>query len=419
MNIGIMTIGNELTSGRVTDANAAMIARHVVQEGWWVAAMCAVPDQLAAIKRAMDFLLAQAEAVVVTGGLGPTADDMTTAAVAEIFQRPLYTDEAVLAHIKNIFSTYGLKWTDNNAKQAVFPQGATIIPNPTGTAPGFAIRTEGKTVAVIPGVPAEAARMLQEGVLPLLRQDFPQAVRHRAMTTFKTFGLSEAAVDEALADLHLDRRGIEVGFSPQFPENHVVLSILGGEKAVVERRLAEAAVEVSRRLASYIFARDDEPLEGVVARLLTERGLTIAVAESCTGGLITDRLTDVPGSSSFLERGVVVYANAAKTALLGVPGEIIDTHGAVSEATARLMAEGVRALAKTDLGLASTGIAGPSGGTPEKPVGTVFIALADGRETLCRHYRFRWHRRRNKVIAAQAALMMLRHYLQGKDHHGP
>lgn len=413
MNIGIMTIGNELTSGRVMDANAAVIARHFVWQGWRVTATVSVPDDTEAIRRAMDYLLPQTEAVVVTGGLGPTADDITTEAIGEIFHLPLYTDEAVLTHIKNLFSTYRLKWTENNAKQAVFPRGAVIIPNPTGTAPGFAIRTGGKIIAVIPGVPAEMARMLTEGVIPLLRREFPDNARHVAVKTFKTFGLSEAAVDETLAALELAQTAIDVGFYPNFPENHIVLCAVGDDKTTVEARLNTAADQVFELLKNHIFAQDDETLEGVVARLLTAKGLTLAVAESCTGGLITDRLTDVPGSSVFLERGVVVYSNTAKINLLGVPAEVIATHGAVSETTARLMADGVRKLAKTDLGLAATGIAGPSGGSEAKSVGTVFIALADGNKTLCRRYHFRWARRRNKIISAQAALMLLRNYLIG------
>jgi len=179
-------------------------------------------------------------------------------------------------------------------------------------------------------------------------------------------------------------------------------------------KLREAGTRVEARLGKYIFARGDETLEGIVAGLLTERHLTLAVAESCTGGLIADRLTDVPGSSVFLERGVVTYSNAAKTALLGVPAAVIGEHGAVSAETARLMAEGVRRLAGTDLGLAVTGIAGPSGGTEAKPVGTVHIALADSGQTLARQYAFRWDRRRNKVMGAYSALMLLMRYLRGE-----
>ncbi|MHB9099887.1 MAG: nicotinamide-nucleotide amidohydrolase family protein, partial [Syntrophales bacterium] len=264
----------------------------------------------------------------------------------------------------------------------------------------------------------EARRMLPEGVIPLLRTAFPEAALHVETSTFKLFGIPEAAVDAAMADADLAGLGVAIGFYPNFPENHIVLTARTASAAEAGEKLREAGARVEARLGKHIFARGDETLEKIVAGLLTEKHLTLAVAESCTGGLITDRLTDVPGSSTFLERGVVTYSNGAKTALLGVPEAVIGEHGAVSAETARLMAEGVRRLAGTDLGIAVTGIAGPSGGTEEKPVGTAYIALADGGTTFCRHYAFRWERRRNKVAASQAALLMLRRHLLGEAADG-
>lgn len=413
MKIGILTIGNELTSGRISDTNSAMIARAMQEQGWPVAAMLSVGDDDGAIRDALDFLLERAEAVIATGGLGPTADDITTAAFARAFGLSLYTDEAVLAHIKELFAKRRLAWTENNAKQAVFPEGAEVIANPAGTAAGFALRREGRIVAVIPGVPAEARRMLPEGVIPLIREAFPETALHVETSTFKLFGIPEAAVDAALADADLAGLGLGVGFYPNFPENHLVLTARTASAEEAGRSLSAACERVIARLGAHLFARGQETLEGLVARMLTEKKLSLAVAESCTGGLITDRLTDVSGSSVFLERGVVTYSNAAKTALLGVPEAVIAAHGAVSAETARLMAEGVRRLAGTDLGLAVTGIAGPTGGTEEKPVGTVFVALADGGRTLCRRHALRWDRRRNKIAAAQTALLMLLRTLSG------
>ncbi|MFH1080791.1 MAG: CinA family nicotinamide mononucleotide deamidase-related protein [Pseudomonadota bacterium] len=372
-------------------------------------------DEDGAIKQALGFILARSDAVVVTGGLGPTADDITTQAIARAFGLELYTDEAVLRHIRGIFEKYRLNWTENNAKQAVFPEGAEVIANPVGTAAGFALKQKGKLIAVLPGVPREIARMLPESVLPILQREFPEAAQHSAVRTIKSFGLSEAAVDKALADLDFGRLGIRIGFYPNFPENHIVLTAIGSQKSELEARISEAEAGIVGRLKKYVFAYDGETLEGLVAKWLTDKGWTLAVAESCTGGLVTDRLTDIPGSSIFLERSVVTYSNAAKTELLGVPADVLEQHGAVSEQTARLMAEGVRKLARTDLGLAITGIAGPAGGTSQKPVGTVYIALADGNESLCRHYAFRWDRRRNKIISSQAALLMLKRYLAGEE----
>jgi len=413
MKIGILTIGNELTSGRIQDTNSALIARAMQEQGWPVAAMLSVGDDDGAIRDALDFLLTRAEAVIATGGLGPTADDITTAAIARAFGLTLCTDDSVLAHIRDLFTKRRLAWTENNTKQADFPEGAEIIANPTGTAAGFAVRREGKIVAVIPGVPAEARRMLPEGVIPLFRKAFPEAALYVETSTFKLFGIPEAAVDAALADADLAGLGLGVGFYPNFPENHLVLTARTASAEEAGKKLRAAGARVEARLGKHIFAHGQETLEGLVARMLTEKRLSLAVAESCTGGLITDRLTDIPGSSGFLERGVVTYSNASKTDLLGVPEAVIAAHGAVSAETARLMAEGVRRLAGTGLGLAVTGIAGPSGGMEAKPVGTVHVALADAEKTVCRHYALRWDRRRNKIAAAQTALLMLLRYLLG------
>jgi nicotinamide-nucleotide amidase len=418
MNIGILTIGNELTTGRIHDTNSALIARAAQEQGWKVAAMLSVGDEDDAIREALDYLLTHAEAIVVTGGLGPTADDITTAAIARAFGLPLKMDEAVLARIQGLFAQRRFPWTENNAKQAVFPDGAEVIPNPTGTAAGFAVRRNGRIVAVIPGVPAEARRMLPEGVIPLFRREFPQAALHVETSTFKLFGLSESAVDVEVADAGLASLGVSVGFYPNFPENHLVLTARTATTEEAAVRLREAGARVEQRLGANIFAHGTETIEGNIARLLTDKGLTLAVAESCTGGLITDRLTDVPGSSRFLERGVVCYSNAAKTALLGVPETVIAEHGAVSDATARRMAEGIRRLAGTDFGLAVTGIAGPTGGSEDKPVGTTWIGLAGAAETISRRYGFRWDRRRNKVAAAQFSLLMLWQHLAGRPRDG-
>lgn len=414
MKIGILTIGNELMNGRTADTNSSFIAREVNQQGWQVEAMMSVGDQFDTIKSRLDYLLTLTDVVICTGGLGPTADDITTAAIAQAFGLPLYTDENLLQGIKDRFAKFNLKWVGSNAKQAMFPQGAEIIANPIGTAAGFALQRGGKIIFVIPGVPAETKRMLPEGVIPVLRRYFPQNEQYSAKQTIKTFGLSEAAVDDALKDIDFNSLGVSIGFYPVFPENHLVLISRCKTLKEAQDKIKTARDEITTRLKKYIFHYGEETLEEIVAALLVQKKMTISVAESCTGGLITNRLTDVPGSSDYLERGLITYSNKAKTEMLGVPAEIIAKHGAVSEETARLMAEGVRKIAGTDLGLSATGIAGPTGGSKEKPVGTVYLALADSKQTICRHYAFRWDRRRNKHIFSEAALIMIKDYLQGK-----
>ena len=414
MKIGILTIGNELMNGRTVDTNSSFIAREVNQQGWHVEVIMSVGDDFEAIKNRLNYLLPLTDAVICTGGLGPTADDITTAAIAQAFGLPLYTDETVLNGIKERFAQYNLRWVENNAKQALFPLGAEIIANPVGTAAGFALQREGKIIFVIPGVPVETKRMLPEGVIPVLRRYFPQNEQYSAKQTIKTFGLSEAAVDDALKDIDFNSLGVIIGFYPVFPENHLVLISRRKTLKEAQDKLKMARDEITNRLEKYIFHYGEETLEEIVAALLIEKKMTLAVAESCTGGLISNRLTNVAGSSAFFERGIVTYSNAAKIKLLGVPAGVIEKYGAVSEETARLMAEGIRKITGADLGLSSTGIAGPTGGSPDKPVGTVYLALSDSLQTICAHHVFRWDRKRNKHVFSEVALIMIKDFLQGK-----
>ena len=414
MKVAILTIGNELMSGRTADTNSSFIAREVNLRGWRVEAMMSVEDNFDKIKNRLNYLMSLADAVICTGGLGPTADDITTEAIAQAFDLPLYIDDEVLSYIKEIFARHNLVWIENNRKQAMFPQGAEVIPNPSGTAPGFALKVDGKLIFVVPGVPRETQKMFPEGVMPILHREFPQKEQYMAKQTIKTFGLSEAAVDKNLADIDFAALGVDIGFYPVFPENHIVLVSRQPTLKAAQEKLQTAQDEVAMRLNKFIFSYGEKKLEEIVADMLKEKKMTIAVAESCTGGLITCRLTDIDGSSKYLERGAVTYSNAAKISLLSVPAAIIEEHGAVSEETARLMAEGIRKMAGTDLGLASTGIAGPQGGTAAKPVGTVYLALSDATETICRHYVYRWDRKRNKIIFSQAALFLLKNYLSEK-----
>jgi nicotinamide-nucleotide amidase len=412
MKVGILTIGNELISGRTQDTNASFIARELQRQGWQVTAIMSVGDDDDAIRGGLDYLLSVADGLIVTGGLGPTTDDITAAAIARAFGLKLETDETVLQHIKDKMASRNLPWTPNNAKQALFPAGVETIINMAGMTWGFSFKQSGRLIAVIPGVPVEAKKMLIEGVIPIFRREFSYDI-HVLTRAIKLSGISESFVDQALAGVAFTNIGVTIGFYPHFPELELVLTARDVQREKAAEKIAQAENEVVKRLSEYIFAYDQDTLEGVVAALLIEKKVNIALAESCTGGLIADRLTNVPGSSAFFERGVVTYSNTAKEELLGVPPDVIGKYGAVSEETAVLMAEGIRKLAKTDLGLAVTGIAGPTGGTAEKPVGTVYIALADGKDTYCRHFSFSWERRRNKVLTSQRALMILRKYLMG------
>ncbi|MCK9230447.1 MAG: competence/damage-inducible protein A [Syntrophales bacterium] len=412
MKAGLLIIGDELTGGSIPDVNSSFIAGELDLSGWDVSTILLTGDDPEAIANGLEYLLSRSDAVIVSGGLGPTADDITTAAIAAAFNLPLDENREILARLKERFSSFGIPWTENNAKQAWFPRGAGIIENPAGTAPGFYLKREDKAVIVVPGVPREVRQMVPRGVLPLLERDFPVTGGEKARKTIRIFGLSESRVDEIIAGMG-PFPGVTLGFYPRFPENHLVLLARGRGRNEAVARLDEAARRIHEALGPYIYGLDDETLEGVVARILTERALTLSVAESFTGGLITDRLTDIPGSSLFLERGVVAYSNESKVHLLGVPPDVIQRHGAVSRETARLMARGIRASAGTDLGLSTTGIAGPSGGSAEKPLGTVYIALADRQRVVCRKARIRRGRRDIKKIGSSMALEMVHKYLTG------
>ncbi|HQM91941.1 MAG TPA: competence/damage-inducible protein A, partial [Syntrophales bacterium] len=394
--------------------NTSYLAREFHVRGWDVPVSMAVGDEAGAIGEALDFILERSDAVVVTGGLGPTADDITTECIAKYCGLPLYLDEAVLQTIRERFASRGLRWTDNNAKQAMFPQGAEPLRNPVGTAWGYVLNRGGKLIAVVPGVPMEVKRMTPEVLVPLFEQ---KAGKTYILTkTIKLFGLAEALIDSALADLPLAGTTVSLGFYPRFPENHLVLTARSADRARAEADLALIGKGVVERLSRNIFGYDEDTLEGMIGALLTEKKLTISIAESLTGGLIADRITNVPGSSAYFERGIVAYSNRSKTELLGVPEEVIREHGAVSRETAVLMAEGVRKTSGADVGLATTGIAGPSGGTGAKPVGTVFIAVSDGTRTVCRDFAFKWERRRIKEITTQWALELTRRFLAGESH---
>ncbi|HEX7503670.1 MAG TPA: competence/damage-inducible protein A [Syntrophales bacterium] len=416
MKIGILTIGDEITSGRIQDTNTAYLAREFHVRGWEVAAAMSVGDNSGDIRGALDCILSVSDGVVVTGGLGPTADDITTEAIAEIYGLRLFTDEAVLQTIKDRFASRGLRWSDNNAKQAMFPEEAVPLRNPVGTAWGFCLKRVGKPIVVLPGVPMEVKKMVPEVVIPLFEKEDPAGKKAMVVKTVKLFGLGEALIDEALADLKYDHEHVSLGFYPRFPENHLVITSWHNERSRAEENLAGVLKGIQERVKRNIFGYDEDTLEGMIGVLLTEKKLTISVAESLTGGLVADRITNIPGSSAYFERGVVTYSNRSKTELLGVPENVIKQHGGVSKEVAVLMAEGVRKASGTDIGLSTTGIAGPSGGTDQKPVGTVFVAVSDGKRTICRDFLFKWERRRIKEITTQWALDLTRRFLSGEDH---
>lgn len=408
MTIATLSIGDELMLGEIVDTNAPFVASRLYAEGYRVARHLAVGDDEETIAAAIRDLARDHRVIVATGGLGPTEDDVTARAAARAFGQELSLREEVMEHIRTVAARLGRTLHPRNEQQAWLPTAAELIPNPVGTAFGFCLHRDDCTLFVLPGVPDEMAAMFVASVLPALRRLLPSPPLLRTRV-LKVFGLPEADVSARIGDLA--GPGITVAYRVVFPEVQVKFRATGSDPAAVRQALDAVAAEAYERLGSNVFAEGEESLDRVVARLFRERGMTLALAESCTGGLIAKRITDLPGSSAYFLQGIVAYANEAKERLLGVPKDLLERHGAVSREVAEAMAKGVRQRAGTDLGLAVTGVAGPDGGSEEKPVGTVYIALADAEG--CRSERFLFGGSRDKVRVRTAftALDWLRHRL--------
>lgn len=405
LTIAVLATGEELLSGELSDTNSAVIARELAAHGLALQQVRVVGDREQSIAAALDQLAREHRLVIVTGGLGPTADDVTARAAARACGRHLVLNDEALQLIRQYFKGLGRQMHPGNEKQALLPQKCQVLPNPRGTAPGFRLELHEAELFFLPGVPEEMLTMLRDSVLPSLaahfRGGFPLQER-----ILKVFALAEPRIEELLAPCRFPE-GVSVAYGVQYP---LVLVKLRAGGADAEADLDRGELLVRQALGDYLVGRDQESLEGNVGKLLTTAGLNLALAESCTGGLISKLLTDLPGASTFLERCGVTYANSAKQGWLGISAELLEQHGAVSEACALAMARGIRQAAGTDLGLAVTGIAGPDGGTPEKPVGTVFIALDSPEFSRARGYRFSGSRDRIRTMTACMALDWLRRY---------
>ena len=350
------------------------------------------------------------QVVIVTGGLGPTHDDVTRRAVVEFFGTDLVEDAGVLEDIERLLRNRGRSLSPVHAGQALVPRGAAIIRNPLGTAPGFLFEREGKIFCALPGVPHEMMAMVDPTLISYLSGRSGRVVRS---LTLRTTGIVESALAEALGDPEQIAGGGTLAFLPSSRGVRLRVTVAAKDEADAQERLRAARDRIRSRAGEYIYAEGEVELEEVVGRELAARGETIAVAESCTGGLVAHRLTNIAGSSRYFMQGVVTYSDESKIRQLGVPGGIIERNGAVSEETARVMAERIRILAGTTYGLSTTGIAGPGGATPDKPVGLVWIGFSRSGDTRAFGYRFGEQRRVNKERAAQTAIDILRRILLG------
>ncbi|MBN2356223.1 competence/damage-inducible protein A [candidate division KSB1 bacterium] len=406
LTIEIISIGDELLTGHIANTNAAWMADQLLQIGLRVNRITTVGDDEKEICEILRQAESRADLIMATGGLGPTHDDVTRTALCEYFTCKLVVNKELLEDIKSFFGRRGIPMARVNTDQARVPATARLLKNDSGTAPGYVFSRKNTTFYFLAGVPHEMRSMMARIVLPELSQKVQtRLIRTRYLCTI---GIAESTLYEQIGGIDKVAHEVRVAFLPGFSGVKIRLSAEGENEAETEGRLARAADYLRQNIAPYVYSERDMPLEQALALKLSQQRKTIAVAESCTGGLLAHKFTNIPGSSNFFERGVVTYSNRAKIELLGVPASTIEAYGAVSEQVALAMAEGVRRLAKTDYGLSTTGIAGPDGGSDEKPVGLVYVAWAGEEQVDVNMHRFIGDRHSNKERFAYAALNVLR-----------
>jgi nicotinamide-nucleotide amidase len=411
----IVAVGSEMLTPSKVDTNSLHITEQLNRLGVDVIAKAVVGDSRDELAHTISALLERVDLLILCGGLGPTDDDVTREAVAVVLARPLAEDEAITARLRERFKARGfaMPMPETNRRQAMVPAGAAVIENTKGSAPGLWIDHDAKSVVLLPGPPRELKPMLAALVEGRLRERSPGEPLVRRI--IRITGRIESDVDQLLQPLYREWAAAAPAIAatilaqPGAIELH--LSAQASSQDVVDRALGSAVQRVVDTIGADIYSTDGRKLEQVVGDLLVARGLRVAAAESCTGGLITSRLTDVPGSSRYVDQSVITYSNEAKTELLGVPTDVLKAHGAVSEPVALAMADGIRVRAGADVGIGVTGIAGPTGGTPEKPVGMVVVAVVTASERRCRTFRFFGDRAQVKFQASQSALDMVRRLL--------
>jgi nicotinamide-nucleotide amidase len=405
----IIAIGSELLAPDRTDTNSLWLTEKLNRLGIEVKLKTIVGDDDARLEEAIKDAVRRSKVVITTGGLGPTEDDITRKIAARALGRRLMLDETVLGEIRQRFHTFGVAMPERNSRQAMVIEDAEVLPNPNGTAPGMFIDHKGTAIILLPGPPREMRPMFETHVAPKLAGRVGSLRVMRRL--LRVAGLGESAVDEKIAPIYTQYDNPQTTILFNQSEIEIHLTARGRTEAEAESLLDLLSGQIEERLGNAVFSFAGETMEEVVGLKLSVAGYTVSVAESCTGGLIAQRLTEVPGSSKYFIEGVVAYANDAKTRTLGVEPMLLLEHGAVSAPVAEAMAEGIRKRAGTDFGLSVTGIAGPGGGTEEKPVGLVYIALADDVKTEHRKIQLPGDRQLIRWRASQAALDMLRRRL--------
>jgi nicotinamide-nucleotide amidase len=411
LQVELVNIGTELLMGFVVNTHASFLGRKLCNIGATLVRQTCVNDTADHIRASLEAALAGSDVVISTGGLGPTSDDITRNVVADMLGLKMRVDARAMENIETRFRRRQVEMPESVRSQALVPEGATVLYNAHGTAPGLAIpisNRRARWLITLPGPPRELNPMFEDQVLPLLVQQFQNQLPISDCRIFRVVGVGESSVEERVESLLKDIPGIEIGYCARSGEVDLRLVIRGEQQNEVHRWAQEAEARARKALGDTIFAVGDTSLERVVVQLLQTQGKLLATAESCTGGHLANRITLVPGSSQVFREGWITYSNHAKAKHLEVPGHLLSEHGAVSEPVARAMSEGALRKAETDYALALTGIAGPDGGTAEKPVGTVFIALSSKHHTEVKHQRLQLDRETFKFAATQTALDMLR-----------
>lgn len=411
MRVSTLSIGDELVSGRVIDTNVATIAQGLMSLGLQLQRHIIVGDREPDIMEALQELSRTSDAVIVTGGLGPTADDITAHAAARTTGRRLVVNEEAKQHVRTMSSHLpSLVVCPLNDKQTLIPTKTTLIPNPTGTACGFHLMYNSCFLFFLPGVPSEMQEMLQQSVFPFISERIP--ARRTILTSHvNIFGPCEAEVDEMLGGIANPGHGLRLGICVTYPWIRVTLQSEADTESAAQGQLQQARAEVVERLDQYIFSEGELTIDESVADLFVRCGLSLSLAESCTGGMIAERITSIAGSSRYFQEAGITYSNSSKHRQLAVDAEMLQTNGAVSSEVASAMAKGIRTATGSALGLAVTGIAGPDGGSDDKPVGTVFISLAAPDGCWTKRFQFNGTRHEIRVITTWTAIDWLRRYL--------
>ncbi|MBP2635889.1 MAG: pncC [Firmicutes bacterium] len=412
MIIELVTTGTELLLGQIVNLNAPFLAARLNELGFSVLYQTTVGDNRGRMKSVLETAFKRADIIITSGGLGPTQGDITKEVTAALFNKPMYLHEASAEQIKKFFAKRRLCMTDNNLRQAMMPEGAQIVENTCGTAPGVIIEDEmaGKIIINLPGPPRELTAMFEKSIVPYLSSRFglQGAIVSRVL---RTYGLGESALEERIKTYILGQSNPTLALLARNGEIHVRITAKAASVTEAVRLIDELESQIHPLLDEYIFGIDEETMERSVGNLLLNKNLTIALAESCTGGLVSSRITDVPGSSQYLMGSIVCYSNAVKVQQVGVPETTIETKGAVSPETAEYMAQGIREKLNTDIGVGITGIAGPDGATENKPVGLVYIAIDGAAGKVCYEHCFNGERADIKHRTALTALNHIRRYL--------